>query len=198
MSVVSELAKLLADQAAMKADLERLKSDALAILTALDRIEKAIGVVVDLGILFKPKGERMANKKATGPEVKCPCLTKKGGKHGLVMPEVTLTDPLPKSITLQPLDASGNAVPLTPADNVTGTLVSDNAAALEISSDPGADSLHYVGTIPANTPAGSVANLAATLKGTIQGAPADLSASVKVTISLPPSPVAVDLAIIFA
>jgi hypothetical protein len=157
--------------------------------------------IVDLGIEFGAtdpltKGKNdMANKQATGPAIKCPCLCPKTGGMKAVMPDVVLTNPLPASITLQPLDASGAGVPLTPADNVTGTLVSDNAA-LTIAA--GADATHYVGTIPANTPSGSVANLAATLRGTIKGAAADLAASVKVTINLPPAPTAVDLAIIFA
>ncbi len=159
------------------------------------------GKAVDLSILFglanpPTKGSAtVANKKATGPVVKCPCLSKKSGPKKAVMPDVVLTDPLPKTIILQPLDASGNVVVLTPSDTVTGTLTSDSAA-LTISA--GVDTVNYVGTIPANTPMGSVANLAATLTGTIRGAPADLTASVKCTISVPPSPVAVDLAIIFA
>ncbi len=199
MSVVSELAKLLSDQAAMKADLQRLKSDTLAILAALDRIEKAIGVVVDMGIVFgshHSKGESAmaSNKKATGAAIKVACLSKKGVKG--VQPDVVLTDPLPKSITLQALDANKQPVPLTPADVVQGTLVSDSAN--YVISNDGADTLHYVGTIPPNTPMGSEANLAATEVGTIQGAAADLAASVKVIINVPPSPVAVDMAIIFA
>jgi len=109
--------------------------------------------------------------------------------------DVFLTDPLPRSITLQPLDVNNNPVVLTPSDLVQGTLVSDSPS---LAITAGADTLNYVGTIPANTPQGSVANLAATLKGTIQGAAADLAASVKVTINLPPAPVAVNLAIIFA
>ncbi len=137
------------------------------------------------------------HKAATGPAIKCPCLAPKhrGHKPQAVMPDVTITDPAPKSITLQPLDSSNNVVALQSADSVVGTLTSDNDAALAITA--GADTLNWVGTIPANTPAGSVANLSATLKGTIQNAPADLSASVKVTINIPPNPVAVDLAIVF-
>ncbi len=208
MSVVSELAKILADQqtllanqAAMKADLERLKSDTAAILAALDRIEKAIGVVVDLSIEFGSrshfvKGEStMANKKATGPAIKVGCLAPKGGPIKSVGEDIVLTSPLPSSITLQALDANKNPVPLTPADSVTGTLTSDSANFV-ISND-GSDSLHYIGTIPPNTPMGSEANLAATEVGTIQGAAADLTASRKVIINVPPNPVAVDLAIIF-
>ncbi len=159
------------------------------------------GRAVDLNIVFDPsvlptpkkESSNMANKKASGPAVKCPCLAPKGG-HKAVMPDVTLTDPLPKSISLQPLDASGAVVALSPSDAVTGTLSSDNAS---LTITAGADSLNYVGTIPADTPQGSVANLSATLKGTIKGAPADLTASVKVTINVAPSPVAVDLAIVF-
>ncbi len=159
--------------------------------------------VVDLGLVIQSQSPStkgsvpMAhNKKAHGPAVKCPCLAPKGSKPKAVMSDVNITDPAPKSITLQPLDINGGVVTLSSTDSVIGTLVSDNDAALAITA--GADTLNYVGTIPANTPMGSVANLAATLKGTIQNAPADLSASVKVTINIPPSPVAVDLAIVFA
>ena len=159
------------------------------------------GEAVDLDIVFestapptpKKDGAIMSNKKATGPAIQCPCLVPKGGKKA-VMPDVTLTSPLPASIMLQPLDASGNPVVLTPSDTVTGTLTSDNAG---LTITAGADTTHYTGTIPANTPMGTVANLAATLTGTIQGAAANLTASVKVTINVPPSPVAVDLAIVF-
>jgi hypothetical protein len=157
------------------------------------------GKAVDLAIVFglqppiHAKGTNaMANQKATGPAVKCPCLTQKGQKKA-VMPDVTLTSPLPQTIQLQPLDSNGNPIGLAPTDTVTTTLTDD--ANLTISA--GADSTHYVGTIPANTSQGAVANLAATMKGTIQGAPADFTASVKVTIDVPPNPVAVDLAIVF-
>ncbi len=192
MSILSDLAKVLANQQAILAN-------QAALANAIAKIAAAVGTVTDLGIAFgsnppNSKGNVMANKKASGPAVKCACLSKKGGPMKAVMPDITLTDPLPKSITLQPLDASGNAVPLTPADNVQGTLTSD---AEHLAITPGPDSLNYVGTIPANTPQGSVANLAATLTGTIQGAAANLTASVKVTINVPPQPVAVDLAIIF-
>ena len=136
----------------------------------------------------------MANKKGTGPDKKCPALAPKNVKPNMVMPDVILTDPLPKSLTLQPVDVNGAPVVLTPADSVTGTLTSDST---NFTIAAGADTTHYTGTIPANTPTGSVANLAATLTGTIQGAPANLTASVKVTINLPPNPVAVDLQIIF-
>jgi hypothetical protein len=159
-------------------------------LDAILALLKAIytGKATDLAINFKKGTETMSN-------VNVPCLSEKSkSKPRAVMPDVTLTSPLPTSMTLQPLNAAGAAIVLTPADVVTGTLASDNVA-LTISA--GADSTHYTGTIPANTPQGSVANLAATLKGTIQSAPADLTASVKVTIDVPPSPVATDLAIIF-
>jgi hypothetical protein len=110
----------------------------------------------------------------------------------MVMPDLTLTA-APASITLQPLDASGNPVILAPADIVTGTLTSDSASFII---GAGADTTHYVATIPANTPLGTVANLAATLTGTIQGAAADLTASVKLTLNIPPVPMATDLEIV--
>lgn len=173
--------------------LERIEASVCRLVDAL-LAPKA----VDLDIVFGSPQVRgmknMANKKATGPAVKCPCLAHKGGKKA-VMPDVTLTDPLPASITLQPLDASGNVVALTPADNVQGTLTSSNSAVFSVTQT--ADSLHFVGTIPANTSQGSTTDLTATLKGTIGGAAADLNASVHVIINLPPAPVAVDLAIIF-
>ncbi len=154
---------------------------------------------VDLGIAFGSmplahERRRAMAKKATGPTVEVPCLKPKGSGVGAVMPDITLTDPLPKSIKLQPLDTSGAVVNLVTGDSVTGALTSDSPS-LTIAA--GADQLNFVGTIPPNTPQNSVANLAATLKGTIAGAPADLSASVKVTINVPPAPVAVDLAIVF-
>ncbi len=157
------------------------------------------GKAVDLSIVFglahpiKPTEGTvtMANKKATGAGKKCPCLAQKG-KVGMVMPDLTLTS-VPASITLQPLDASGNAVPVSAGDTVNGTLTSDSPNFVIAA---GADSTHYGATIPANTPQGTVANLAATLTGTIQGAPADLAASVKLTLDIPPVPVAVDLEII--
>lgn len=170
-----------------------------AIFELLTRINP--GKAVDLSIVFgsatptTAKGNEMANKKATGAAVKCPCLAAKAGPKKAVMPDITLTDPLPKSITLQPLDKDGNVVTLTPSDTVAGTLSSSDSAVLAVAA--GADTLNYVGTIPANTPQGSTADLAATLKGTIQGAAADLSASVHVTINVPPATVAVDLAIVF-
>lgn len=136
----------------------------------------------------------MANKKATGSAIKCPCLKAKGPGKGAVMPDVTLTDPLPSTITLQPIDASGAAVALQPADVVTGTLTSSS---VNLAITAGADTLHYTATIPANTPQGSTADLAATLVGTIQGAPANFTASVHVIIDVPPAPVAVDLNIVF-
>lgn len=136
-----------------------------------------------------------SNKKASGPALKHACLAPKGKHVGAVMPGVTLTSPLPASLTLQPLDSSGHPVALTPADTVTTTLTSDSP---NFVITPGADGTHYVGTIPANTPQGSVANLAATMKGTIGGSPADLTASVAVTLDISPSPTAVDLSIIFA
>ncbi len=159
------------------------------------------GRAVDLNIVFgltgrsPMKGSATMNKKASGPVVKCACLAKKGGPKKAVMPDVTFTDPLPKSMILQPLDAAGAVIVLTSADTVSTTLVSDSAVFVV---SAGVDNLNYVATIPPQTPFGSVANLAATAVGTIQGAPADLIASVKVTLNVPPSPVAVDLAIIFA
>lgn len=160
------------------------------------------GKAVDLGIVFGPKSPAnvkesnpmAANKKATGPDKKIGKFSKKGGAKAAVMPDVHLTSPLPASMTLEALDASGGVVALTPADSVTTTLTSDSANF--VISD-GADSTHFVGTIPANTPQGSTANLAATMKGTIQGAAADLSASVKVVLDVPPAPTAVDMAIVF-
>ena len=153
-------------------------------------------VATDLHIEFgsQSKEKHMASKKTSGPGIKCPCLTAKSGGTKAVMPGVTLTSPLPASLTLQPVDASGNPVALQPTDSVTATLTSDSAI-FAISQGP--SQLQFVGTIPANTPQGTVANLAATLNGTIQGAAADLTASVQVTIDVPPAPVAVDLQIIF-
>ncbi len=189
--------------------LEKIQADITAQGIRLDATAKGVVAIYaeitgkaaeDLNIVFGPllpilKGNvHMANnKKAHGPGVKCPCLAPKGGKKA-TMPDVLLTDPLPASVTIQPLDASGNPIALTAADIVTCTLTSDSGS-LVISD--GADATHFVATIPANTPQGSVANLAATLDGTIQGAPAHLTASVKVTINVPPNPVAVDMAIIF-
>lgn len=156
------------------------------------------GKAVDLSIVLgqqpptTSKGSApMANKKASGPGVKVQCFAPKGGKKA-VMPDVTITDPAPKSIALQAIDSSGNVVVLQPTDSVTGTLTSDSPS---LTIGAGADTLNYVGTIPANTPFGSVANLTATMTGTIQGSPANFTASVKVTINIPPSPVAVDLII---
>lgn len=168
-----------------------------AILQLLISIQT--GRPVDLEIILgltpsKPmKGkDAMANKKGTGAPVKCPCLKKKIGKVGAVMPPITLTT-VPASITLQPVDASNNPVTISSSDSVTGTLTSDSSSFVI---GAGADDRHYVATIPANTPQGTIANLAATLVGTIQGAPADLAASIQLTLNIPPSPVAVDLEII--
>jgi len=164
----------------------------------IDAIFRKLGLEVDdLDIVIGPisKGTAMVSKKATGSPVKCPCLAPKSTTKRAVMPDVVITDPAPKSITLQPKDANGNPVPLTSADTVTGGVTSDNAA---FAISAGVDTTHFTATIAANTSQGTVANLAATLKGTIQGAAADLTASVKVTIDIPPSPVAVDLDIIIA
>lgn len=155
--------------------------------------------ITDLDILVEPNqptkegSNTMNNKKATGSPIKCQCLRPAGLKSA-VMPDITLTTP-PSSITLQPVDANGNPVGLSPTDTAKGTLTSDSASFVI---GAGADTLHYVATIPANTPLGTVANLSATLFGTIQGAPANLTASVKVTLNIPPTPVAVDLDIIIA
>lgn len=137
-------------------------------------------------------------KHATGPAVTCPCLSdSKGGKAKMVMPEVVLVDPAPKAVTLQVIDPiTGNPHPLDPADVVTGTLTSDNEAVFSVVQD--ADTLHYTATIPANTPLGSVANLAATVNGTIGGNPQNLTASVKVTINIPPASQPLDLQILIA
>jgi len=136
----------------------------------------------------------MANKKGTASPVKCPCFGKKGGPKGAVMPDLTITS-VPQSITLQAVDGSvpPNPVPIGPNDTVTGTLTSDSASFVIA---PGVDSTHYVATIPANTPQGTVANLSGTEVGTIQGAPANFTASLKLTLNIPPVPVAVDLDII--
>ena len=152
----------------------------------VDAIFDNLGLEVsDLNIIVKGK-----NMKAKGSPIKCPCLS----SQGAVMPDVTLTT-APASITLVPIDANKNPVPLTPADNVTGTLASDSTSFVIAA---GSDTLHYTATIPANTPLGTVANLAATVTGTIQGAAASLTASVKIIINIPPAPVAVDLEIIIA
>lgn len=137
----------------------------------------------------------MANQKATGSPVKVLCLAPKGApkKIGAVQPGIVITA-VPKSITLQAIDANGNAVPIAPTDSVTGTLASDST---NFVIGAGTDTTNYVATIPANTPFGTIANLAATEQGTIQGAAANLTASVEVTLNIPPAPVAVDLQIIF-
>jgi hypothetical protein len=161
------------------------------------------GKAVDLDLVVKSlanpstKGTNAmaGNKKASGPAIKCPCLKAPGGPKQAVMPTVTLTLPLPASIALQPINASGGNVTIAPTDSVTGTLVSDSPNLVIAQA---ADSLHYTGTIPANTPFGSVANLAATLIGTIQNAPANFTASVQVVIDLPAVPVATDLDILFS
>jgi hypothetical protein len=198
--------------------LAQISSQQQSILMALNQQATALGTIqsdlkkvldlltgkaADLAIVFgkaappiSPKGsDPMPNKKASGPAIKCPCLAPKGGPKKAVMPGVTLTSPLPASITLQPLDAAGNVITLAAGDSVTTTLTSDNTAALAIAA--GTDNLHWLGTIPANTPPGSVANLAATMTGAIGGASVSLTASVQVTIDVPASPVAVDLAIVF-
>ena len=136
------------------------------------------------------RGEHRANKKATGSPLNL--KSQVAGTKGAVMPPQTITTP-PASITLQMVDASGNPVPVGPGDTVTGTLTSD-APSFVIS--PAADTLHYTATIQANTPLGTVVNLAATANGTVQGAQANLVASVQLTLNIPPSPVAVDLNII--
>jgi hypothetical protein len=166
-----------------------------AILQLLIAIQT--GKPVDLNIVFgltppKTRENVMANKKGSGPAKKCPCLKPKSGGKGAVMVPITLTD-VPASINLQPIDASGNPVTISPSDTVTGTLTSDSASFVIA---PGVDTLNYTATIPANTPQGTIANLSATAKGTIQGAAADLTASVQLTLNIPPSPVAVDLQII--
>ena len=176
---------------------ELIQVELRAILQLLISIQT--GKAVDLNIVFgltpanPAKGtSKMANKKGTGSPVKVK-MTRKG-KVGAVMPDLTLTA-VPSSITLQPVDDNTPPNPVTvgPADVVTGTLTSDSSS---FSIGAGADTLHYVATIPANTPMGTVANLAATLVGTIQGAPADFTSSVKLTLNIPPSPVATDLEII--
>jgi hypothetical protein len=135
-----------------------------------------------------------ANKKAIGPPMKVPCLVAKGAhkKPGMVQPGVVITIP-PASLTLQPLDASGNPITLTSADSVNGTLTSDSSSFVI---GPGADSTHYVATIPPNTALGTIVNLAGTLVGTIQSAAANLTASLQLTLQIPPSPVAVDMDIV--
>lgn len=185
-------------------DLKQLVKLAQSIDASLKKIVTCVciepGKAEDLSIVLesqppsssKGKVDMAANKKASGPDLKCPCLAAKGGPKKAVMPDVTITDPAPKSIALQAIDASGAVVVLTPADSVTGTLTSDSPNFVVA---PGADTLTYTGTIPAGTPFGTVANLAATLVGTIQGSPANFTASVKLTINIPPSPVAVDLII---
>ena len=153
--------------------------------------------VSDLEIVITPNSERkttMANKKATGSPIEIACLAAKTSGKRAVMPDQTLTS-APASITLQPVDVNGAAVPLTSADSVTGTLASDSGSFVI---GAGADTRHYVATIPANITFGTVANLAATEVGTIQNAPANLAASLKLTLNIPPSPVAVDLDIILA
>lgn len=162
------------------------------------------GKAVDLGIVFgslHPKsmkgGITMPNKKAAGPAIKVGCLSKRGGMKS-AQPDVIFTDPLPKSVVLQPLDDNKQPVPLTSADKVKGTLTSDSDKFTVVQDTTNTDTLHYVATIAANTPLGTEANLAATLVGTIQGAAADLDASVKVILNIPPNPVAVDLLISFA
>lgn len=137
----------------------------------------------------------MSNKKATGTAMKMPVLKAKGGKVvGMVMAPVVLTA-APSSITLQPVDGATppNPVVIQPTDSVTGTLASDSTSFVIV---PGADTLHYTATIPANTPLGTIVNLSATLVGTIQGAAANFTASVQITLNIPPNPVAVDLEII--
>jgi hypothetical protein len=137
----------------------------------------------------------MPNKKASGPAVKCPCLKGPSAGKGAVMPAITITTP-PASITLQPVDANGVAVPLTPADSVVGTLASDSANFVVAQ---GADTLHYVATLPAGIPVGTVVNLSATLVGTVAGVSVNFTASVQITINIsPPLPVPVDLDIILA
>lgn len=170
-----------------------------AILALLNSIYP--GKAVDLEIVFglRPsqtsKGSvSMPNKKATGSPVKCPCLKAKGTSKQMVMTPLTITSPVPASITLQTIDQNGNPYTLAPTDTVTTTLASDNAGYV-ISA--GADNTHWVGTIPANTPQGTIANLASTEIGTIAGAAASFTASVQLTLNIPPSPVAVDMEIIF-
>ncbi len=167
-------------------DLKQLVKIAQSIDASLKKIVACVciepGKAEDLSIVLEPaptttskgKVDMAANKKASGSPVKCPCLTAKGGPKKAVMPDLTITDPAPKSIALQPIDGSGNVVVLTPTDSVTGTLASDSTNFVIA---PGADTVTYLGTIPANTPFGSVANLAATMVGTIQGSPADFTAS---------------------
>jgi hypothetical protein len=146
------------------------------------------GGAVDLNIDLK--GSARMNKKATGPALKFNMLKK--GLKGAVMPPQTLTT-VPASITLVPVDASNNPAVISPTDAVAGTLTSDSASFVIV---PGADTLHYTATVPANTPLGTVVNLAATLVGTIQGSPASFTASLQLTLNIPPSPVAVDLDIV--
>lgn len=163
------------------------------------------GRAVDLDIVLgsgsskptKGSGTVANNKRGTGAPVKCKMtqgMQQKGtaAVKGAVQNPITLTT-VPSSITLQPVDASNNPVQIAPGDTVNGTLTSDSAS---FTVAPGADSLHYTATIPANTPQGTVVNLSATLNGTIQGAPANLSASVQLTLNIPPVPTAVDLEIV--
>lgn len=136
--------------------------------------------------------EIMSNKKGTGSPVSIKMTQRGASAKGAIMTPQTLTA-VPSSITLQPVDVSGNPVKIAPTDSVNGTLASDSAS---FAVAAGADSLHYTATIPPNTPQGTVASLSATLNGTIQGAPANLTASIQLTLNIPPVPVAVDLDII--
>jgi hypothetical protein len=171
-----------------------------AIIQFLNSLETGKAVDLDIVVGSAPptmKGSAsMANKKGTGPGIKCPALKKSSGGMKAVMTPVTLTA-VPASITLQPVDGATppNPVPIAATDSVQGTLVSDSN---EFVVAAGTDTLHYVATIPANVPQGTVVNLSATLNGTIQGAAANFTASVQITLNIPPSPVAVDLDIIIA
>jgi hypothetical protein len=136
----------------------------------------------------------MPNKKATGSPIVNACLAPKGSRsHAPLAQAGIILTSAPSSLTLQPLDKNGNPVTLTPSDKVAGTLASDSTSFGVI---PGVDSTHYIATIPANTPLGTVVNLSATMTGTIGGAAADLTASLPLTLNIPPVPVATDLEII--
>jgi hypothetical protein len=133
---------------------------------------------------------------ASSAVMACPCISDKSKTPmKAVMTPLVITEPAPKGILLQLVDANMVPVPIGPNDNVAGTLTSDSQFFVIA---PGEDSLHYTASIPPDTPFGTVVHLAATASGTVQGAPFNGTASIEITINLPPQPVATDLTIVIS
>ncbi len=148
-------------------------------LDALIALVTGAGIPADLKLKLEENmtatqhvkmGPKSGAKKMTGPPIQLP----PSGGIGLV---------------LDPIDATGADV--VPTSDMAGTLTVDNAAAFVIVA--GADSLHYTGTVPAGTPAGTTFTVTAGLTGTFPASP--LSATQQFTTPSTPPTLPADLKI---